>query len=153
MNSDWKFRTNRVDWAHSKGSPKVPALVVIFEGRSLACIDRLREFSVDESLPEQLDVLFRVNLEDPDIPGVLGIGNRLTGDYLLEIEVDRTRIFRFVDVVHRYADETGRGVQYDLWISSGDGLVMDYALQVLQVYSYDGDIIRNRSILPTWTDF
>lgn len=153
MNSDWKFRTHRVDWAHSKGSPKVPDLVVVFEGLSLSCIDRLREFSGDESLPEQLDVLFRVNQDDPNTPGVLGIGNRLTGDYLLEIEVDRTRIFSFVDVVHRYADTTGRDVQYELWISSEDGLVVDYALQVLPVFSSDDGILRHRSVLPVWVDF
>ena len=153
MGNNWKFRTNRVDWFHSGGSPRVPVLVIAFDGHSLTCLDRLRELSVDESVPDELDVFFRIHKLDSDLPGVLGIENPLTGEYLLEIEVDRTHIFRFVEAVHRYADETGNGIQYTLWISSEDGLVMDYAMQVLPVFTIDNRILRHLSILPAGVDF
>lgn len=146
--------TNFVDWDETGGPPKKPVLVIHFKGSDSELQDRLESPEAGRPYPNEIDITFRLrsHRDESDASGVLTISNRLTGEHMLEFETDAKPVFDFVHAVHRYADETGKEVQYYIDLKSDEGTGWDWEKQVLAVRASDGDLLRGRSLLPTWVE-
>ena len=149
---DCTLETRYGDRAETGGPPTKPTLVIRFDGSSSDLQDRLESPEAGRSYPNELDVAFRLRSPhgDSGTRGVLTISNRLTGEHILELEPDSELISDLVDTVHGYADETGKEVQYYVDLQSDEGTVWDCENQVLLVRASDGNLLRHRSLIPTW---
>lgn len=151
---DWNLHTSHTDWIATGGRPLTPVLHLRFDGHSEVMIDQLPDTGTGNEYPEDFDVSFQLqtSLDDSDANGVLAVSDRLTGEYLLELEVAAKQIFDFVRSVHQYADETGKEVQYIVSLDADNGTAMEYSKQVLITRMTDGGLYRSRSLIPTWVD-
>jgi hypothetical protein len=81
---------------------------------------------------------------------VVGVTNRVTGDFVLELNESTEDVFRFIRAAREYgrtADvDDGR---YRVEISlDGDDLVA-YEKQTFLVYDAEGNLLRSESLIPS----
>lgn len=98
---------------------------------------------------DQVDVSFRftsdVDADDPT--GVLALADRLTGEFLLELNADGDTILSFVREARRQ-DEHDDG-QYRVSVRADDAeCVAAYEKATFLVYNSDGDLLREHSLIP-----
>lgn len=148
---DFTVDVRGVDWIGDDSEPEQPTLRVDYDGDG----DELRVQLADpEGTPlddERADVSFRLlsALGDGDVAGVVGITDRLTGDFVLEANATADEILQFVRAARRYGEvgdaEDG---QYIVSIRAGDAELATYEKRTLLVYNDDGDLLRDRSLIP-----
>jgi ketosteroid isomerase-like protein len=149
-----------VDWIDGDGEPRKPTLQIDFRGPEEALLDRLADLDAADT-----DVAFRVRGRDAGAgidpggrdadgdegreSGVLSVTNRLTGDFVLEVNTPVTAVERFVDAARAYGragDEDGR---YRLEIRIAGDPSVAYEKRTFLVYDADGELLRGRSLIPS----
>jgi len=89
-----------------------------------------------------IDVAFRHRVEDDS--GVLSVTDRVTGEFVFEVDASVDRIEALVDVAQR---RDGDG-QYEVRLTDTDSKSLVYDKQTLLVYDHDGSLLRERSLIP-----
>jgi hypothetical protein len=81
---------------------------------------------------------------------VVSVTNRITGDFVLELNEDAEDVLRFVRAARRYGESTDDGDgRYRVEIRvDGEELVV-YEKSTFLVYSSDGDLLRSHSLIPS----
>ncbi|WP_232701567.1 DUF5793 family protein [Halobacterium wangiae] len=141
-----------VDWVDEGGEPSKPNVVIEFTGD----VDDLRDHLTDndgELLDAgETDATFRLtdDVEERGASGVVAVTNRITGDFVLELNEDAEDVFTFIRAARRYGeatdDDEGR---YRVEIRvDGEELVV-YDKSTFLVYSRDGDLLRGDSLIPS----
>ncbi|MFB6123840.1 MAG: DUF5793 family protein [Haloferacaceae archaeon] len=140
-----------VDWVETDDPPRKPTVEIDFYGPEEMLYERL--MSADGKLlsASETDVTFRLqeSLDDPDATGVVAVTNRLTGDFLLELNETAADVLQFVQAAREYgksADEEGR---YRVEISIDGENVVTYEKSTLLVYDADGSLLRRESLIPS----
>lgn len=120
-----------------------PVVAITYDGPDGLLSDRLT--SDDGTLDAgELDVTYRTKpVAGDDAAGVLSIGNRLTGEYVLEVNVRPGVIESVVD-----AASDGEETTYRLRLTDGDGKSTVYDKAILLVYDETGSLSRGRSLIP-----
>ncbi|WP_336003099.1 DUF5793 family protein [Halorientalis halophila] len=99
-----------------------------------------------------LDLAFRfqTDVEAPDADGVLAVTERLTGEFVLEVNADADAVLGLVDAARAYdtAESESRGC-YALEIDIAGGDTYTTEERTLLVYDGDGSLLRNRSLIPS----
>ncbi|QAU12495.1 hypothetical protein EKH57_07035 [Halorubrum sp. BOL3-1] len=99
---------------------------------------------------DEIDVAFRLRepLDEADDPkGVVGVTNRYTGDFVLELNETATDVLPFIHAA-RDAAEDG-DAQYRVEIDvEGDRLVA-YDKDTFLVYDHEGNLLRSESLIPS----
>lgn len=122
-----------VDIRHGEGSPR---LSIEYDGPSGELRESLATVEADD-----IDVAFR---HQPDGDGgVLSVTDRLTGEYIFEVEVAAASIAELVEAAGRHEDG-----EYQLRLTDGDGKSRVYEKGTLLVYDHDGELLRGRSLIP-----
>ncbi|MFW6448774.1 MAG: DUF5793 family protein [Halobacteriota archaeon] len=139
------------EWVDSDGSPAMPRLVITYDGPR----DTLRSvFELDEEPrgADTIDVAFRLrdSIDATDAEGVLSVADRLTGDFLIEVNTGVDPVLTFLRAARRYceaeADAEGR---YALEIRPGEGSSMVFEKGTFLVYNADGSLLRQHSLIPS----
>jgi hypothetical protein len=148
------LETRNVDWVEAREAPKTPALRIQFGESDSGILERFEDSVTGHAYPDDIEVTFRLrgSSEESDTRGVLAISHSLTGEYLLELETSEDRIADFVNAVHWYAEEKDVQVRYEVWLCTEEGLIWDYEKHGLLVRGDDGDLLRSRSLIPTWLE-
>ncbi len=141
-----------VDWVDDGGAPQQPLVRIEFHGPHESLTERLSTGDGELLDAAETDVAFRLvdALDDDEPTGVVGVTNRLTGDFILELNESVENVFRFI----RAAREYGRSAdvddgRYRVEISlDGDDLVV-YEKQTFLVYDADGNLLRSESLIPS----
>jgi hypothetical protein len=123
-----------------------PAITVTYEGPTAELESRLQRG--EESLgADEVDVAYRLQdpIDDPAPTGVLAIADRVTGEYILELNADADAILDVTDVV----DDTDGDGHYRLVITTDDAELAAHEKSTLLVYDADGNLRRNRSLIPS----
>ncbi|SDE79057.1 DUF5793 family protein [Halorientalis regularis] len=99
-----------------------------------------------------LDLAFRFQtpVDDPDADGVLAITERLTGDFVLEVNADADDILDLVDAAKAYGQEESDApgcYSLEIDVAGGDRYTTDK--RTLLVYDDEGDLRRNHSLIPS----
>jgi hypothetical protein len=148
----FELDVSNVEWVDGSGSPEKPNVVIEFTGATADLRDRLTDSAGDLLDAEETDAAFRLtdDADDPDASGVVSVTNRLTGDFLLELNVDADDVLQFVRAARRYGESTDDGEgRYRVEIRvDGDELVV-YEKATFLVYSSDGDLLRGQSLIPS----
>ncbi|PSP55177.1 hypothetical protein BRC82_06605 [Halobacteriales archaeon QS_1_67_19] len=141
-----------VDWVEDDGEPKQPTVLIDFEGPASTLRERLTGTSDDLLDAEQTDVAFRLQgpVEDEDTTGVVSVTNRITGDFILELNEDADDVLKFITAAREYGAETGdMDGRYHVAISmNGDDLV-EYDKSTFLVYNEEGNLLRKHSLIPS----
>ncbi|MDH5021045.1 DUF5793 family protein [Halobacterium rubrum] len=148
----FELDVSNVEWVDGSDSPEKPNVVIEFTGATADLRDRLSDSTGDLLDAEETDAAFRLtdDADDPDASGVVSVTNRLTGDFLLELNVDADDVLQFVRAARRYGESTDDGEgRYRVEIRvDGDELVV-YEKATFLVYSSDGDLLRGQSLIPS----
>ncbi|MFB6133800.1 MAG: DUF5793 family protein [Halanaeroarchaeum sp.] len=140
-----------VDWLDADADPRIPTVEIDFQGPESMLESRFTD-TEDEVLDAgDTDVAFRLQtaLDDPDAGGVVAVTNRLTGDFILELNVDADDVLEFIRAARRYGETTNEDARY--WVEvefDGDSFVT-YEKTTFLVYNRDGDLLRARSLIPS----
>jgi hypothetical protein len=120
-----------------------PAVAVVFDGPGGTLTERL----ADEGVPaaEDTDVALRLQgpVDDADTEGVLSLTRRLTGEYLLEANVDAADVLAVVS-----AAREGEGT-YTVRIERPEDETVVYEKETLLVYDEEGSLLRQHSLIPS----
>jgi len=96
---------------------------------------------------DEIDTAFRLqdSLDRDDVTGVFSLTHRVTGDFLLEVNADATDVFDLVGSA-RTGDDDGR---YTVRILRTDEDPVEHELKSLLVYDTEGNLLRQRSLIPS----
>lgn len=149
---DLKIRN--VDWIDSNGDLRMPQLGIHYEGD----ISTLRSglatapYSEDAAIePREIDITVRLHgsPDDHGADGVVAVTDRVTGEYLLELNVDANQVLSFITAARRYGEQTDGAAQYTVHIHTQDGEAMVFEKETLLVYADDGELLRQYSLIPS----
>jgi hypothetical protein len=126
-----------------------PVLRVIYEGPRSELETRLdpEDRVIDD---DGIDVTYRIrDAAGTDVMGVLAVTDRVTGEYVLELDADADSIFAVTAEASDRGEHDGTA-GYRLVIETDDGeRLATYEKSTLLVYGEDGDILRDRSLIPS----
>jgi hypothetical protein len=159
----FELTVENVDWVDAERDPEKPLVRIDFdrdadgdagEGRRPA--DSLRERFTDTGGDELLDaeetdVAFRLqgDPDDPTTTGVVGVTNRLTGDFILELNEDAADVLQFIRAAREYGRRADGDGRYRVEIAiDGDPLVV-YEKSTFLVYDDEGNLLRSHSLIPS----
>lgn len=125
----------------------LPTLQVDFEGPVDELADRLHD--EDGPLPARaIDVGFRLldPIDADESAGVLGITNRVTGEFILELNADTADVLEFVRAARARDEDDAR---YQLRVVHDGEELASYEKSTFLVYEPDGDLLRQHSLIPS----
>lgn len=141
------------EWVTGDRAPEKPCLVIEYDGKESTFIERFRQPGAGLYMASGIDMFYRFQPSGHALPGggVFTVGDRVTGDLLLEITTPPGRIERFVSAVRQYVELTGDDPTYrvKLWTETQ---VADFEKEAFLVYSAEGGLIRQRSLIPDWIE-
>ncbi|MCF2238524.1 DUF5793 family protein [Halobacterium salinarum] len=150
----FELDVSNVDWVADGGKPKQPTVVIEFTGDTDALRDRLTDTTGAVLEATETDAAFRLTdaADDTDAAGVVSVTNRVTGDFILELNVAADDVTQFVRAARRYGesdaarDADGR-YRVEIRVDGTELVVHEKA--TFLVYSSDGDLLRGRSLIPS----
>lgn len=137
-----------VDLRNAEGTEQeTPVVAITFTGPD----GRLTERLVTDDGPldaGEIDVTYRLKtaVDDDDATGVLSVANRLTGEFILEVNVDPEALLELVGTARDAADDDE--TSYRLRLTDGEGKTHVYDKRTLLVYDDDGSLLRGDSLIP-----
>ena len=148
----FQLDVDHVNWVDTGADPEKPHVYIDFRGPEDLLRERLSGTDDDLLDAEETDVAFRLQGDherDPDATGVVGVTNRITGDFVLELNEDAEDVLRFITAAREYgleSDSDGRyRVEFDL---DGEPLIA-YEKETFLVYDADGNLLRRESLIPS----
>ncbi len=142
-----------LDWVETGGDPKQPVARIDFSGPAEELIGRLTGVDGTPLDSEEIDVAFR--LRDPfednkETTGVVGVTNRLTGEFIFETNEDAEDVFAFINAAREYGQSTeATDDRYRIRLSLANGKTMTYDKGTFLVYDDEGDLLRSQSLIPS----
>lgn len=139
-----------VDWVATDGEPQQPSVTIDFGGSGPDLESRLTGRDGELLDADETDVALRLQDDgDGDAPGVVSVTDRLTGDFVLELNVDADDVIRFITTARRYGEAAGTETGcYEVTLSiDGDELVT-YEKRTFLVYDDAGSLLRKQSLIP-----
>jgi hypothetical protein len=146
---DFTLDVHDIDWVEDGGEPREPTVVIDFEGDQPAFEERLTGRDDGQLAASETDVAFRF-VEDAgdDGAGVVSVTNRITGDFILELNEEADDVLRFIRAARRYGEHDDSHGSYRVCVLNEGDPVVEYQKETFLVYSGDGDLLRDRSLIP-----
>jgi hypothetical protein len=148
----FELDVRNIDWVDAGGDPEKPLVRIDFRGPAELLRDRLTGTDDELLSAGETDVAFRLqgSVDDPTATGVVGVTNRFTGDFVLELNEDAADVLRFIRAAREYgriadADDGRYRVEITL---DGEPLVT-YEKRTFLVYDAEGSLLREESLIPS----
>jgi len=148
----FELAAHNVDWVETGDPPAEPRVVIDFDGPEETLTDRLTDPDGKLLGASETDVTYRLQdpLDDPDAMGVVGVTDRITGDFLLELNEDADDVLRFVRAAREYGQSTDDdGGRYSVVIRIDGDTVATYSKSTFLVYDANGSLLRSKSLIPS----
>jgi len=124
----------------------VPVLQIEYDGPDDGIADRFTDSDGERFAAQNIDAALR--LQDPpgddDVTGVFSLTHRLTGGYLLEVNVPAPAVLSLAQTARE--DDDG---SYRVHVDCGNDTSIGYDLTALFVYDPSGELLRQRSLIPS----
>jgi hypothetical protein len=146
----FELDVTNVDWAESGGEPAQPLVEIDFSGPGETLRERLSDADGDLLDGEDVDVAFRLQDElgtDDVVPGVVAVTNRVTGEYVLELNEESDDVLEFIEAARAYVEAEEEG-GYRVIVSIEGEEMVEYEKETFLVYDADGEFLRERSLIP-----
>jgi len=139
-----------IDWAETDGEPKKPSVAIDFTGPEAMLRERLTGPDGDVLEASETDAALRLQgpLED-DTAGVVSVTNRITGEFILELNEDATDVLQFIRAARRYGETAGDEGQYRVEITLDGEPFVSYDKRTFLVYDDEGSLLRQHSLIPS----
>ena len=127
-----------------------PLVRIDFHGPAGLLRERLSDTGGDLLEAEEIDVAFRLRepLGEADDPeGVVGVTNRYTGDFILELNETATDVLPFIHAARDATDDGDARYRVEIDVD-GDRLVA-YDKDTFLVYDHEGNLLRSESLIPS----
>lgn len=141
-----------VDWVEADGEPAAPTVVIDFEGPPEEFERRLTDPDGELLEAEQTDVALRLQSElgDEDARGVVSVTNRITGDFVLELNENAENVLEFIRAARAYGKEAEADEgRYRVKISIDGEELITYEKSTFLVYNREGNLLRQHSLIPS----
>jgi hypothetical protein len=140
-----------VAWINGDYAPEMPCLRITFDGEPAALRSRLTDAHGEANNASEIDVTVRLqgDVDADETAGVVAITSRVTGDYLLEVQIDATAVVTFTRAARRFGERSEGTSRYRVQLFADGEAVGDYEKRTLLVYSKDGDLLRHHSLIPS----
>ncbi|MFB6152722.1 MAG: DUF5793 family protein [Halodesulfurarchaeum sp.] len=145
------LEAKNVDWVEEEGEPQLPTVRVDFQGPETDLREGFRKPDGEFLSAEETDISFRLQGDierDDEAGGVVAVTNRVTGDFIFELNVSADDVLRFVNAARRYAEETEDASRYKVEIYLDGEEFVTYEKETFLVYNQEGDLLRSRSLIP-----
>lgn len=141
-----------IEWVDGDGEPSTPTLRVDYTGPVEDLRPRL--VGADGNLldADGTDVAFRLlaPLDVDDVTGVVSLTDRVTGEFVLELNARTDTIIRFVRAARRYGEDAGADDgRYAIRVSVDGEELVAYEKSALLVYDTEGELLRQHSLIPS----
>jgi hypothetical protein len=142
---------SNVDWVDDDADPSKPTVSIDFDGPVETLETRLTDASDDPLAASETDAAFRFkdDVDDEDATGVVSVTNRVTGDFVLELNVDADDVLQFIRAARRYGEAAGDDGEYKVDIDLDGEPFISYEKSTFLVYDKDGNLLRNHSLIPS----
>lgn len=141
-----------VEWVDEDSDPEKPTVVIDFEGPASLLQERMTGFSAELLDASAVDVSFRFQTEvdDPDAQGVVSVTDRMTGDYVLELNTPAPRVLDFIRAAREYGKRAAEDDdRYRIQILIDGESVVTYDKRTFLIYNYEGNLLRKHSLIPS----
>ena len=139
-----------MEWVDSGAEPRNPRVYIDFHGSEDVLRDRLTGTDGQLLDAEETDVAFRLQGDpDDDATGVVGVTNRLTGDFVLELNEDADDVLRFISAAREYGRHDGSEGRYHVEIDVDGEPLVTYDKETFLVYDAEGNLLRHESLIPS----
>lgn len=140
-----------VDWVETGEEPEQPRVHIAFDGSEDQLRDRL---AGDDGLLDasETDVAFRLqesHENNPDASGVVGVTNRITGEFVLELNDRAADVLRFVRAAREYGESADGDACFGVDIAVDGETLVSYEKDTFLVYDADGNLLRTESLIPS----
>ncbi len=149
----FELEVDSVDWVDTDADPSRPHVYIDFHGPDGVLRDRLTDADGDLLDAEATDVAFRLresHEEDPEAPGVVGVTNRITGEFIVELNEEADDVLRFIRAAREYGESVGDGAgEFAVEIAVDDDVLVTYQKETFLVYDAGGNLMRTESLIPS----
>ncbi|MGM0592731.1 MAG: DUF5793 family protein [Halobacteriota archaeon] len=148
----FELNVEHIDWVDSGGDPQKPEVHIDFNGPDELLRERLTGTDGDVLDAAETDVAFRLvdPLTEPEAAGVVGVTNRITGDFILELNEEAEDVLRFIRAAREFGKNAGdHDGHYRVEISVEGEQVVAYEKNTFLVYDADGSLLRSQSLIPS----
>ena len=140
-----------IDWVETDGEPSKPSVSIDFTGPASMLRERLTGPDGDVLDAAETDVALR--LQEPlgaDTAGVVSVTNRITGEFILELNEDADDVLQFIRAARGYGeDATEDDGRYEVEITLDGDSFVTYDKRTFLVYDDDGNLLRQHSLIPS----
>lgn len=146
----FELDVRNVDWVDEDGPPAKPTVAIEFEGPASTFRERLTGPDGDYLDAGETDVAFRLQTGlDGDADGVVSVTNRLTGEFVLELNQTAEDVITFIRAAREYGRATGDDHLYRVVIRVEGDCLVDHEKNTFLVYNKEGNLLRQHSLIPS----
>lgn len=140
-----------IDWVEEGGSPATPTVVIDFEGPADELEARLTGTDGELLSAGQIDVALRLqgDVDDEGTTGVVSVTNRVTGDFVLELNEEASDVLRFIRAARTYGKRSDSDERYRVVIRIDGEELTTYEKSTFLVYDREGSLLRQHSLIPS----
>ncbi|WP_049925162.1 DUF5793 family protein [Halopiger goleimassiliensis] len=144
---------DNVGWVETDDEPRKPSVSIEFTGPSTMLRERLTGPDGEVLDAGETDVALR--LQDPlddATAGVVSVTNRITGEFILELNEDADDVLQFISAARGYgertSDDEGR-YEVEITLEDEPEPFVTYDKRTFLVYDEDGSLLRQHSLIPS----
>jgi len=146
----FELAVEHVDWVETGGDPEQPTVDIDFHGPADLLRSRLTDPEGEPLDAEETDVSFRLREADGAASGVVAVTNRITGEFVLELNEDADDVFRFIGAAREYGRHADDGDgRYRVRVTVESDPLVDYEKRTFLVYDAEGNLLRSESLIPS----
>ncbi|ELY85068.1 MULTISPECIES: DUF5793 family protein [Natrialba] len=145
------LHVSNIDWVETGENPSKPSVSIDFTGPAATLRERLT--GPDDEILDAGETDVALRLQEPlgnDTTGVVSVTNRITGDFILELNEDAADVLQFIRAARGYgegaADDEGR---YEVEITLDGDSFVTYDKRTFLVYDDEGSLLRQHSLIPS----
>ncbi|WP_226005852.1 DUF5793 family protein [Natrinema salinisoli] len=140
-----------IDWVETGGEPQKPAVSIDFTGPATLLRERLTGPDGNVLDASETDVALR--LQGPlgnDTTGVVSVTNRVTGEFILELNEDAEDVLQFIRAARGYGEDAGDDEgRYEVALTLDGDSFVTYDKGTFLVYDEEGSLLRQHSLIPS----
>jgi hypothetical protein len=144
---NFDVHVSNTEWVTAGDEPSKPTVAIEFDGPSECLQSRLAGTEGTVVDAEETDVNYRFHA-DSEGEGVLSITNRITGDFILELNTDSDGVLEFIRAARAYGEHTDENGRYCITVAQDGERLLAHEKSTFLVYNDEGNLVRQHSLIP-----
>lgn len=142
-----------VGWVETDGDPEKPTVHIDATAAEAADLlaDRLTDSDELVLAASDMDIAVRLleHADGEDATGVVSVTDRLTGEFILELNENADDVLSFITAARKYGEQSEEDGRYTVHITADGETLAEFEKTTFLVYNEDGDLLRRHSLIPS----